>query len=486
VGWTCAAVALAAVLGANHGCGGKERPVDLGPKSPSLVLVVIDTLRSDMLCGPNGEPAHMPALHAFAKKGVLFPNAIAPAPWTVPSMASLTTGLLPRDHGIELMSPVPVLAGPVRTWAQVLGERGYQTDAYTGAPFAWFGPNSILRGMQGGQGDVKLRNFLPTLQRWRSSLDPARPFFLLLHFYEVHDPYGERNYPGPGGVPRPLDPAFDPRAVTEPWEMTRFFMLDRIAREALQATKGSDFMDGVVSYIWSGYRREPRPALAAELRDAYTAGAIWVDGMVGDLLAWMEREDLFDDAAVAITADHGEAFGEHGTLEHGRICYDEVVRVPLVLRGAGALSSGRTVKANVSLMDVMPTLFEACRQPLPEGVTGTSLAPVIEGKEGGRIATTQERVDFHVTRDDISWRIRSLRSDRWKAILTWDMRAGTVREQAYDLLADPGEKADLARGSGTLEGVSFDEPFCRALDRLRAEVRKDGATQALPAACGAK
>jgi arylsulfatase A-like enzyme len=486
VGWTCAAVALAVALGANHGCGGKEQSVDLGSKPPSLILVVIDTLRSDMLSGRNGEPAHMPAVHAFAKKGVLFPNAVAPAPWTVPSMASLMTGLMPRDHGVELMSPVPVLAGPVRTWAQVLGERGYQTAAYTGAQFAWFGPHSILRGMQGGQGDVRLRGFLPTLERWRSSLDPARPYFLLLHFYEAHDPYGERNYPGPGAKPQPLEPGLDPRTVTEPWQMTRYFMLDRVTREALQTLKGPVFMDTVVGYLWSGYRKEPRPELAAELRTAYTAGATWVDGQRGELLAWIEREKLLDDAVLALTADHGEAFGEHGTLEHGRVCYDEVVRVPLVLRGAGALSNGRTVTANVSLMDVMPTLFQACRQPLPDGVAGTSLLPVIEGREGGRIAPSQERVDFHVTRDDVSWAIRSLRSDRWKAILTWDMRAGTVREEAYDLTADPAETADLARGAGTLEGVPFDEAFCRALDRLRAEIRKDGASQPLPAPCVAK
>jgi arylsulfatase A-like enzyme len=384
------------------------------------------------------------------------------------------------------MAPVPVLAAPIRTWAQVLAERGYQTAAYTGAQFAWFGPNSLLRGMRGGQSEVPLRRALPVLQGWRSGLDPARPFFLLLHFYEVHDPYGEHNYRLPGAARPPVDPAFDPRRVTEPWEMTRWFMLDRYARDTLNAVKGDAFMDAVVRYIWSGYRAEPRPELAAELLAAYTGGARWVDGLMGEILAWMERERLLDDAALALTADHGEAFGEHGTLEHGRVCYDEVVRVPLILRGRGALGSGRTVTANVSLMDVMPTLMEACGQALPDGVTGRSLVPVIEGREGGRIALTQERLDHHVTRTDLSWALRSLRSDRWKAILTWDLRAGTVREEAYDLAADPGEQRDLAEGRGTLEGLAFDEAFCRELDRVRAEIRTDGAGAPLPAPCGGK
>jgi arylsulfatase A-like enzyme len=486
-GWALATVALAVGLGAQHGCGGKEPPAPTAPKTPSLILVVIDTLRSDMLSGPNGEPAHMPATLAFAKKGVLFPNAVAPAPWTLPTMASLTTGLLPREHGVERMVPVPIVASPIRTWAQVLAARGYQTAAYTGAPFEWFGPSSLLRGFSAGQGNAKLRRALPMLDSWRRSLDPARPFFLLLHFYEAHDPYGERNYLPPGAPPRPpLDPTFEPRHVNEPWEMTRYFMLDRVARDALQTTKGHAFMDAVVRYIWSGYRQEPRPALAAELRAAYTEGAGWVDGLMGELLGWMEREHVLDDAALALTADHGEAFGEHGTLEHGRICYDEVVRVPLVFRGPGALAGGRTVTANVSLMDVVPTLFEACRQPLPDGVEGRSLVPVIEGREGGRIALTQERVDIEVTKEDISLALRSLRSDRWKAILTWDTRAGTVREEAYDLVADPLEQHDLGGGKGTLEGVPFDEAFCRALDKVRAEVRAEGATAPLPRPCGAR
>jgi arylsulfatase A-like enzyme len=481
-------LALALVVGgtmtAQHGCGGREQP-PAQAKTPSIVLIVIDTLRSDALCGRAGEPADMPATHALAKKGVLFPNAVAPAPWTLPSVSSLLTGLKPRGHGLDRMEPVPLYPGPVKTWAQVLESRGYQTAAYSGSPFSWAVPGGVLKGFRDGRIGMQLLRMRLTLESWRRSLDPSRPFFLLLHFYEAHDPYGERNQTLPGQPPPPpLDPEFRADRVTEGWEVTRYFMLDWTTRQALIDRMGRDVMyDTLLRYLWTGYREAPRPSLAAELREAYVGGTRWVDGQLGQIYAWLEKEHVLDDAVLALAADHGEAFGEHGTLEHGRVLYDEVVRVPLVLLGPGALGGGKVVTSNVSLLDVMPTLFEAARQPLPPGVEGSSLVPVIEGREAGRIAEVQEQVDHVTTKADIDWSVRALRSNRWKAILTWDRRTGAVREEAYDLAADPGEHADLAQGRGTLAGLAFDTAFCRELDRVRADLRAEGATAPLPASC---
>ena len=480
------ALGVGAALFAQHGCGKPEEQGGPGAKTPSIVLVVLDTLRSDALTGPAGEATHMPVTHAFARKGVLFPNAVAPAPWTLPSMASLLTGLKPRAHGLDRMAPVPVFPGPVKSWADVLAARGYQTAAYSGAPFAWSVPDGVLKGFPDGRTSEKLKRNRWTLDAsWRRSLVPSRPFFLVLHFYEPHDPYGERNYRLPSDPkPPPFDPAVRADQVTEPWEITRYFMLDWETRQALINHMGMEAMyDKLLRYLWSGYRENPRPALAAELRQAYDAGTTWIDGVLGELLAWLEKEHLLDDAVLALTADHGEAFGEHGTLEHGRVLYDEVVRVPLVLLGPGALRGGKVVTANVSLMDVMPTLLEAARQPLPEGVEGCSLVPVIEGREPGRIAEVQEQVDYVTTHADIDWSLRALRSNRWKAIFTWDRRTGAVREEAYDLAADPGERVDLAQGRGTLEGLELDPAVCREVDRVRKELRAEGATAPFPASC---
>ena len=120
------------------------------------------------------------------------------------------------------------------------------------------------------------------------------------------------------------------------------------------------------------------------------------------------------------------------------------------------------------------------------GRAGSSLLPVIEGREAVRIAESQERVNYEVTHEDIDWALRSLRSDAWKAIFTWDRRAGTVREEAYDLRADPLEQHDLAQGKGTLEGLAFDPAFCREIERVRDELQREGARQARPQPCAPK
>lgn len=448
-----------------------------GPRPLNVILFVIDTLRSDRLLDRQGGPAAMPGLHAFARRGVSFPNAVAPAPWTLPSMASLLTGVMPSEHRVELMPEGPARLGPVGTWAQAFAARGYQVAAYTGGPWSWSVPDSLLKGFPRSDPPsvtaFHLAQPFARLDTWRRGLDPRRPFFLVLHSFEAHDPYGAAEHPAPGQRPLPPAAGFDPGRVTEPWERARRFLLSRSERDALQARWGNAFMDDVVRYLWSGYRAEPRPELAAELAAAYTQGARWVDGLASDVLAWLERGGLLADSVLILTSDHGEAFGEHGFLEHGRQAYDEVVRVPLVLVGP-SLPAGRVVTSNVSLMDAVPTAVELTGGSLPPGVTGRSLMPVIRGEEGGRVARVEERVNRTVTAEDVDLTIRALRSDRWKVIATWDHRTGAVTWEAYDLLEDPEERRNRSGADGPA-GLALEPELVAAVERLRQELGGAGA-----------
>lgn len=471
--WVVALIALLVPLLGQHGCG-RPDPDPPPPQRLNLVVVLIDTLRSDMLTGRAGELAHMPFCHGLGRRGVLFPNAIAPAPWTLPSVTSLLSGLMPREHRMDRMLGPTTLPRTARTFAETLQTQGWQTAAYSGAPMAWGGPDGMFRGFADGKVAFIHRGALPTLETWRRSLDPKRPFLLLLHLFETHDPYGEENHP-PAGVPPVVPPGFDARRPREPWDLSRRFMLHNGERVALSKALGAPFTETVVRYLWSGWKAEPRDDLAAELLEAYTRGATWTDTVVRDEVEWLERNGLLKDTLLVITSDHGEAFGEHGTLEHGRIMYDEVLRVPLVLMGPPPFTGGRVIEGCVSVMDVMPTCLEALGVPPPPGTVGASLKPVIEGREGGRIATSYERLDYDVTREDLERRLRSARSDRMKVILTWDVRLRTLAAEAYDLTADPTEQRDLARGSGSLDGVALEPRLAAEVDRLVGELVEEGA-----------
>lgn len=475
-------VLLGVALWMQHVRGCRPSPVVAPSGRPNVIVIVIDTLRGDMLSGPQGEPAEMPFARELARRGVLFTDVTSPAPWTIPSMASLLTGVLPPDHGCMRMVSAPRLPAALGTWAEAFGRAGYTTAAYSGALWALHGDQGLLRGFTSGRDRFGLDRASLTLQPWRRSLVPGRPFFLLLHSFEAHDPYGREN----NRYQARSDPevaGFDPASVREPWEMTRHFMLDRSRRAALERLHGPAFTSAVIRYLWSGYRDEPRPELANELRAAYVAGVRWVDGLLAELVAWLEGEGVLQNTLLVLTSDHGEAFGEHGTLEHGRILHQEVLHVPLLVVGPGAWSGGKVITQHVPLMDLMPTLAEAAGVLAPPGVAGRSLAPLLAGPSDERVATSYDLVNFDVAREDIELQLRSMRNGRHAVLLEWDVRRDRLREHAYDRRVDRAERADLARGRGTLEGVVLDALTCEALEALRASLVSDGMGGPPPAPC---
>ena len=477
------ALALGAGLLWQHACQGPATPLFEGPRPPNLILLVIDTLRADMLAGPNGEPAHMPYARELARRGVLFTDVTAPAPWTLPSMGSLLTGLMPRDHGVTRMVPLPRLPVGVTTWAERLRQRGFQTAGYSGAPWALQGEQGLLKGCEAMRDGFGLDGAPLLLQTWRRSLDPRRPFFVLLHSFEAHDPYGKESNHRRASLSLP-PPGFDPQAPREPWELAQCFLTSRSERSALERALGKEFRTAVVRYLWSGYKNEPRPELAESLRRAYIEGVRWVDGLLRTTVEWLESEGLLEDTLLVVTSDHGEAFGEHGTLEHGRVLHEEVLRVPLLIVGPAPWRGGRVVREHVGLMDVMPTYAELAGVAAPPGAVGRSLRGLLDGQEAGRVALSEELVNFDVAQEDVDLRLRSARSGRYAAVLEWDLRRSTLREHAYDRRTDAAERHDLAQGRGSLEGLELDPEICRAVDALRAELVAEGLTVPLPPPCG--
>jgi arylsulfatase A-like enzyme len=398
-----AAILLALAAGA---CTRAQHSAPARGPLPSVLLVTIDTLRADRVGAYGDAQARTPNLDAIARAGLVFERAYAPAPLTLPSHATLLTGLQPPQHGVRGNGSFALAAGPA-TLAEALRVRGLRTAAFVGG--------------------------FPLSRRF--GLD--RGF----------EHYDDRMEKSPG-----LHFDFAERRAPE---------VVAVARGWLAQTAGPVFVWVHLFDPHAPY--DPPPAYAGS--DPYRGEIAAVDAAVGGLLeAWDARPGS---SFVAVTADHGEAFGEHGEESHSLFVYDTTLHVPLILRGPG-VRARRETKA-VGLADVGATLLARVGgegPPLPGRDLVAPVAPRPLYAE-----TLAPRLDF-------GWSdLRSWRDGRYKLI-----RA--PRPELYDVESDPGETRDLAKADpqraaaldGAL-GLALEEmgeretqraPDPEAAERLRA------------------
>jgi arylsulfatase A-like enzyme len=327
---------------------------------PNVVLLSIDTLRPDRLgaYGARREDglAQSPAIDAFAAGAVVFEEARAQSPYTLPSHATLLTGLHPAVHGVESFDSTLAPAACVRLIDR-FRDRGYRTAAFTGGGFLgpiyglWHGFDrwSVLDPFLHEQ--EPMRQLLPhpgepllnaacwrrtghgELRTWLET-HRATPFFLFLHTYAVH------NYRPPAEFCRRFRVSEDP--------------------EKFDPLAHSD-------------ERTPAAADLPDLRARYDASIAAVDAELGRFLDLLRELDLERDTLVVLLSDHGEEFLEHGGFGHGRTLYDEVLRIPLIMRGPGI--APRRDRTPVTLADVGPTLLSLCGLPGLPGAGGRPLLP---------------------------------------------------------------------------------------------------------------
>lgn len=374
-----------------------------GPKN--LVLVSIDTLRAGLLGCYGYERPTSPTLDALAARGVLFERAMATAPWTLPSHASLLSGLYPSRHGVRRAGAV--LPEDVRPWAARLREHGFATAAVVNS--RWLGDDSGLeRGFDDflrvdDAVDRREPSAVGGLAEGWLSENRREPFFLFVHFYDVHSNY---------------------------WSLPRY------EEEFLRPYRGP--LDGSTAQLRAvrDGRLELGKADVRHLIDRYAAGIRQLDDVLAHLVAVLREEGLLESTLLILTSDHGEEFLDHGDVMHGRTQFQEVMHVPLLFVGP-ALPAGVRVREPVSLVDVMPTAFAVLGQPVPRGLDGLDLSPLWQrpGASLGERFLFGE-ADWRNDEDDVT---RSVRSGRWK--LVFDRRTGERR--LYDLGRDPRERRDV-------------------------------------------
>ena len=456
------------------------RPVPTPTHPPNLILIVVDSLRHDAYATPGDDSvaartarARMPFLSELAARGLAFEHAAASAPWTLPSMMSLFTGLLPSEHGQYAVHADWKLPEAITTYAEILSRAyRYETAAFLNGPWFERSAESLLQGFQATAVHYTLQDER-AVARWASRRDPTRPFFLTLHTFDAHDPYGEENHPWPiptfSGPPPVDETLLEPDVPAR--EVFRACSLSADARLALSILRGDSLGTTIQRYRAKGYPAAPDPALAEELAAAYWRGVTWTDGLLRKSFAHLEALGLLKDTLVVVTADHGESLGEHDYLGHGLRLTDPVVRIPLVMVGPGPFQGGHRIREQVGLIDVLPTFFDfAGLAPLAD-TAGRSVMPVLRGDSWCRPVVIEERLTRANTGSNTDAVRVAARTPAWKYVATFDLVSGEVREEAYHLATDPEELLDVADGTGHLpDGHAFDACICPTITALRARI----------------
>lgn len=270
---------------------------------PPIILITLDTVRADSLGVYGGPEGASPALDEFSRGADRYEACVASAPWTLPTHASLLTGLYPFEHGAHSFLPEAgsrvdntfALHERIETLAEALAARGYRTGAMVA------NTGYLRDGMGLEQGfaawDANRTHAPGVNQRGLQWLDEntqgIRPTFLFLNYMDAHRPY----------------------ATGRTGDRSKF-KLDQLILTVMA-------------------RGQSNPELAQEVQSLQQRAVTILDAEIGKLFAGLKERGLFEKSLIIVTADHGEAFGEHGVVEHSKDVYEELLRVPLIVKLPG-------------------------------------------------------------------------------------------------------------------------------------------------------
>jgi arylsulfatase A-like enzyme/Flp pilus assembly protein TadD len=358
-------------------------PAATAPARDNVLLITLDTTRADRLGSYGYAGARTPHLDQLAREGVRFDHVASVAPITLPSHASIFTGLFPFEHGVRNNGNF-YLAESHPTLATRLKQAGYRTGAFVSS-FVLDRRYGLQHGfdvyddrMEGAYAQVVTleaerrgdRTAL-ALGAWldERAHDASAPFFAWLHLYDPHEPYR-------------APPPFRERFLSNPYD-------GEIA-----------FTDGIVAYV----------------------------------LDRLRASGQLDRTLVVVTADHGESLGDHGEATHSMFVYESVVRVPLLVWRPGRVAPG-VVSEPVRLIDVAPTILELVGAPALPAPHARSLTALLGGGSTGTPPPAYS--ETLLPKFYMNWApLRALRDGRYKLI-------DAPRPELYDLQRDPAETTNL-------------------------------------------
>lgn len=395
-------------------------------KPTNVVLISIDTLRADHLGCYGYFRNTSPNIDALAKEGIIFKDAFSVSTWTLPSHMSMMTSLYPEANGV--VSYEDSLSEEHLTLAEILQQDGFQASAFVSGQYV----NSIYGFNQGfslyddfsidtRQGDstnaATSQKLNIQIERWLDT-HSQKDFFLFLHYFDVHSDYDP---------PPPYDKLFDP------------------------GYQGS--VDG------RGYRGNPGVHKGMNSRDLehiialYDGEIAFTDEYIGRFFSKLKRLGIYDDTLIIVTSDHGEAFFEHGIKGHSSLPYEELIRVPLIIKFPTSVDHprGSTFPGQASILDIMPTILDVLGLKSARPLEGQSLLPVMRGSkmlDNRNLYFVFEKTQYAVRTGAKKLLVGydeqfSVPQSKRNLFEQFSKRYGMPWKRYYDLTADEKEKKNL-------------------------------------------
>jgi choline-sulfatase len=373
----------------------------------NIILITIDTLRSDHLSCYGYERKTSPNIDKIADNGIIFKKAIAPSSWTAPSMVSLFTSVYPINHGIvqgvikggETLRQ-EVFSDELVTFTQILKEKGYST----------FGVASNLHlseklGFARGFDNFQCLSFLPApvvnkiFNSWEKEIKKSDKFFIWAHYIDPHIPYSAKS----------------------PW-------IEKYASKEL-TQKLALFRKNLRGLNKLIPEMQKDPQVLSSLIALYDSEINFIDSYVGELIQKFSSDN---NTLIIITSDHGEGFLEHGHLSHGNSLYSENINIPLIIKLPKQMNS-KSIGQQVSLLDVMPTILSLLNLSFPDQVLGESLI-TSEGEE--------RRIPKRFLFSELgrfNYDQKAIFTDEWKYIYNYT----SFFESLFNRTNDLGDKVNL-------------------------------------------
>lgn len=385
------------------------------PDATPVIVISCDTARADHFSVYGYERETSPYLEKFAEDAVVFENAFTEETWTLPSHASMFTGLHPKHHGV---TPQASLAESATTLAEVVSADQYLAAGFVSSRI-WFLPQ---RGLSHGfdlwniprGGPPYVREIFDTLSEADEWIRMRRVpnFFLFLHNMDAHAKPTSELFRFPYG----------PRYSREFHFAADLGRAPQLHREGDDPLYGWGFMHNVNlgNIELSEYQHEYVVAL-------YDDAIRYIDRGINELFETLKEFDLYERALIIVTADHGEGLHEHGIYGHDNV-FDPNAHIPLIVKFPGNRFAGTRSDSLVQLADIMPTVLDVLELPVPAGLDGRSLLAVLDDAETRDFAYIQ-RYDA-----------RAVRSRDFKYVYWENRDVGKF----FDLDADPREQMDVA------------------------------------------
>lgn len=414
-----------------------------------VILISVDSLRGDFFDICNKFGIRLNSLCALRESAIFFPNTFVHTPYTLPSHASMLTGLYPFNHGLRAHHGLKLRKG-ITTLLDIFDKTKIRTALFLG--------EKIIKPQLGYKnvnlvGKTSLRKIYKQIFEWKN-----QNFFLFIHYWNIHIPY----IPSPAGDVR--DSAFNFLTLLQ----LKGYLSERFYDNIMLRTsiKGMHILK---NNLWrnriNNVRKKMRNGKEEEVKQFYAKAILLFDKFLGGIIRELKRRDLFDETVIIVTGDHGESFNEHNEIllepfeyMHGHFLFNNVLRVPTFLKLENKSMS--TISSFVQLVDIAPTILDlyGIEKPSSE-LDGISLLKQVDNLPKGRT------IYFETLRNDtrkvgiISGPIKIIR----------DLKIN--RDYIFDLSVDPKEKYEFG-GQITKQGNDIKKKLSEFLIKNNISLKK--------------